>query len=139
MLKWYKCPMMQGENNKKSTRFLCKCLDLGGGGFVCGSDLEWPDKWKPSAWLTAVPDEAAWLHLRGVLLEEFGHILKAWRFELDADNSNRLSWQEFCDACKRLKFAGNMGGAWRWLDKELVGWISLAAVDMEASDILHSF
>jgi len=39
----------------------------------------------------------------------------------------------------QMKFEGNVGGAWRWLDKDLLGWVPLKAVDEESSDILHSF
>jgi Ca2+-binding EF-hand superfamily protein len=133
------CPMIQGEKGKTATKFICRSLDVSGGGFICKTDLEWLDKWQPAEWLTVGPDEFAWRQLNDVLVNKFGHILKAWFSELDTDNSNKLSWAEFHDACERLKLEGNMGAAWRWLDKDLVGWISLAAIDEESSNLLHSF
>jgi len=131
--------MIQGEKGKTATKFICRSLDVSGGGFICKTDLEWLDKWQPAEWLTVGPDEFAWRQLNDVLVNKFGHILKAWFSELDTDNSNKLSWAEFHDACERLKLEGNMGAAWRWLDKDLVGWISLAAIDEESSNLLHSF
>jgi len=94
---------------------------------------------EPAVWLMAEPNESAWKDLIEILLAKYGHLLRAWRFELDADGSNLVSWAEFRDVCDRLQFKGDVGGAWRWLDKDLIGWVSLASIDAESSDNLHSF
>lgn len=141
LLSSYECSVVQGEPtlSKAIRRFITNCLDLGGGGFILRSDLEWLDKWEPSAWLAAEPDEGAWLALHEVLLQKYGHLSKAWRFDLDVEGFNRLSWLDFRGACHRLKFDGDAGAAWRWLDKDLSGWLSLASIDPESSTILESF
>jgi hypothetical protein len=38
-----------------------------------------------------------------------------------------------------MNFKGNIGAAWRWLDADLSGWISLHEVDPPSSALLHSF
>jgi len=131
VLNFYECPF------NATCHYICKCLDKSGGEFICLSDLAWLDKWDPPEALTLEPDEDAWEDFKVLLLNKFGHLLKAW-IELDR-GCGRLSWPEFRDACGRLGFQGSVGGAWRWLDKDLIGWISLAAMDKESFDTLSSF
>lgn len=138
-LKMHRCPMIEGADGKTTRWWICKCLDFNGCGFLCRSDMEWLDKWEPAEWLTTQPDEDAWRELSKLLVQRYGHLLKAWRFGLDVDKSGRLSWIEFRDACQKVEFTGCMGGAWRFLDKDLLGWVRLGAVDEESSEILHSF
>lgn len=73
------------------------------------------------------------------MLRRYGHMLRVWRSLLDTDNSNIVSWAEFQAACKKLKFQGNIGGAWRALDTALLGRISLKQVDPESAEVLTSF
>jgi len=133
------CPVIVGPIGETNLKFLFQALDLYGCGFIARSDLEWLDAWKPSEWLCVEPDPAAWEELRVLLVKRFSHLLRAWRVCLDQDNSNRVSWTEFRQACKRLKFPGNIGGAWRALDDKLSGWISLAEVDANSAQLLNSF
>lgn len=139
VLKAHNYPLAASGIDKSHVWFIFKALDFHGCGFIFRSDCEWLDAWKATEWLVAEPDEASWTALRTLLLRKHGHLLNAWRDELDRDNSNRLSWNEFQEACERLKFQGDMGAAWRWLDTDLCGWISLTEVDEESSNMLMSF
>lgn len=115
-------------------------LDQYGCGFIEHSDLEWLDGWEPPGYLSVdKPDPEAWNEIRALVLKMYKHPLLAWRTLFDQDNSNSVSWAEFERACEHLKFKGNIGGAWRSLDVDLSGTISLKEFDAESSDILQSF
>jgi hypothetical protein len=101
--------------------------------------LEWLDAWKAPKWLSVDPDQVAWEALREVMLEAYGHPLHVWRQLLDSDDSNCISWLEFQRACKKLHFDGNVAGAWRYLDADLSGLISMKEFDPKSADILNSF
>lgn len=125
--------------SKEHMRLLLSSLDLYGCGFVSLADFEWLDSWHPAEWLNASPDEKSWLELRQLFLRKCDHLLHAWRSILDVDGSNRVSWREFKAASEKVNFKGNIGSAWRWLDDDLSGWISLQEVDPASSEMLHSF
>lgn len=114
-------------------------LDLHGCGFVERADLEWLDKWETPEWLCAQPDPEAWHEMREMMLRIYKHPLKAWRHLLDVDNSNNVCWVEFQDACKKLGFRGNIGGAWRVLNHHLSSSISMKEFDAESAHLLGSF
>eukprot|EP00434_Breviolum_minutum_P037804 symbB.v1.2.033522.t1/scaffold4177.1/size43486/1 len=104
---------------------LLASLDFFGCGFVSRSDLEWLDGWVPPEWIYSEPDAEALAELQALVAKKYSHPLSAWRSLFDRDDSNSVSWLEFCEACEKLKFKGNMGGAWRALDIDLSGRISL--------------
>jgi len=114
-------------------------LDAHGCGFISRADLEWLDMWNPPVWLRAEPDHDAWEELREMMIRVYKHPLKAWRNLLDADNSNNVSWVEFKQACEKLRFKGNIGGAWRVLNANLSSSISMKEYDAESADLLGSF
>jgi len=66
-------------------------------------------------------------------------MIAAWRRCLDTDGSNKVSWAEFVQASERLRFKGNIAGAWRALDIDLSGWISLNELDPVSHNLLVSF
>mmetsp|Transcript_3722 Transcript_3722/g.6600 ORF Transcript_3722/g.6600 Transcript_3722/m.6600 type:complete len:865 (-) Transcript_3722:83-2677(-) len=114
-------------------------LDKYGCGFISYEDLQWVDKFFPPEWLGAQPDEEAWDDFREQMLEKYIHPLQAWRMLLDRDDSNSVSWEEFRSACDSLKWEGNIVGAWRFLDMDISGTISLKEFDMESYELLTSF
>mmetsp|Transcript_67312 Transcript_67312/g.161380 ORF Transcript_67312/g.161380 Transcript_67312/m.161380 type:complete len:939 (+) Transcript_67312:149-2965(+) len=118
---------------------LLSSLDKYGCGFVSRDDLQWLDSWKPNEWLAAEPDEAAMQELRELMLNTYGHALRAWRCVMDRDDSNAVNWDEFKGACTQLGFRGNAGGAWRVLDTDLSGLISLKEFDPPSAELLGSF
>lgn len=118
---------------------LCATLDFYGCGFVSHRDLQWLDTWRAPEWLWTEPDYPAWAELRGRMLKAFGRPLRAWRSLLDVDDTNLVCWKEFFEACQRLRFKGNIPGAWRCLDKDVSGYITLHEYDAVAADLLASF
>lgn len=136
LLKACKCPLAKQPSERTS---LTSSLDLKGCGFIYRSDLEWLDKWDPPGWLTAEPSTEAWEQLKELLERHYGHLLRAWRHALDLDNSNLTCWSEFQDACKRVRFKGDVAGAWRALDVDLSGTITMREYDPPSARLLESF
>lgn len=125
------------DANQRS--LLCSSLDFHGCGFVARSDLEWLDKWIPPEWLYAEADANEWKQLANLMLRIYRHPLRAWRCLLDTQDSNRISWKHFQDACKQLKFKGNIAAAWRFLDDDLSGFITMKEYHPESAEMLSSF
>eukprot|EP00931_Biecheleriopsis_adriatica_P104517 TRINITY_DN79186_c0_g1_i1.p1 TRINITY_DN79186_c0_g1~~TRINITY_DN79186_c0_g1_i1.p1 ORF type:complete len:377 (+),score=62.18 TRINITY_DN79186_c0_g1_i1:902-2032(+) len=118
---------------------LLAALDYFGCGFISQSDLKWLDSWESPEWLHSAPSPEAWALARSLIMKRFDHPLKAWRNLLDRDDSNSVSWREFKSACSTVGFKGNLGGAWRALDDDLSGSVSLREFDEPSAAILESF
>jgi len=132
-------PWPGAEGNASWVQVVMQSLDVYGCHLISQDDLVWLDKWNPPEWISAEPDEAAWNELRSEMLRQYGHPLKAWRVLLDEDNSNSVSWMEFKHGAEKLKYKGNAVGAWRHLDKDLSGTISMKEYDPPSADLLLSF
>lgn len=126
-------------NDSNARQLLLESLDMYGCKFLSRSDLEWLDTWRMPEWLCAEPDPTAWEDLRMLIMQHYKHPLKAWRLLLDTDNSNNVSWIEFQEACQRIRFKGNIGGAWRALNERLASSISMKEYDAASADLLNSF
>jgi len=118
---------------------LYSSLDIYGLGLVERSDLEWLDKWEPAQWIVAEADPDALQEFKELLLRKYQHPLVAWRRVLDIDNSNSVSWTEFNVACDKVRWKGNIGGAWRQLDDDMSGAISMKEYDLASAELLESF
>jgi len=114
-------------------------FDVDNVGSVMEKDFLFLDKWKPSPFLAVSANFEAAEEFKAVLLKNYGNFLKAWRHLLDADSSNRCNWDEFSDACKATKFTGDAAGAWRALDDDFSGFITLRELDPVSSNTLASF
>lgn len=125
--------------DEKSRGVLIGALDIMDCGVISLADLEWLDKWRPVDWVYAEPDPAALMQIKAMLQEKYEHPLRAWRCLLDADDSNLIDWQEFKTACQKLKYKGNVAGAWRALDVDLIGKISMKQYDLASATLLASF
>eukprot|EP00929_Paragymnodinium_shiwhaense_P016558 TRINITY_DN124996_c0_g1_i1.p1 TRINITY_DN124996_c0_g1~~TRINITY_DN124996_c0_g1_i1.p1 ORF type:complete len:721 (-),score=178.85 TRINITY_DN124996_c0_g1_i1:88-2250(-) len=130
------CPLMQDAALRS---LLLASLDLLGCGFVSPGDLAWLDMWEPPQWLYAEPDPAAWSKLQRRIRKVHPHPLSQWRELLDKDDSNQVSWDEFVAACKQVGFQGNVAGAWRVLDEDGSGHITMAEYHPESAELLASF
>mmetsp|Transcript_64842 Transcript_64842/g.182990 ORF Transcript_64842/g.182990 Transcript_64842/m.182990 type:complete len:319 (-) Transcript_64842:101-1057(-) len=73
-------------------------------------------------------------YLRG----HFGSIGAGWR-ALDEEQVGKLTFNEFCMACRRIGFHGNLKSLWSELDARGVGSISLAELEPRASVVVGSF
>jgi len=130
---------MPGASDPRARRVLLSSLDYLGCGFICREDLEWLDKWDPPDWLAKDPDNDAKEELYQLMISVYERPLRAWRNLLDLNNSNHVSWGEFTKACDILNFNGNRGGAWRALDIDLSGAISMDEFDRPGAHLLSSF
>eukprot|EP00927_Polykrikos_kofoidii_P049290 TRINITY_DN43368_c0_g1_i1.p1 TRINITY_DN43368_c0_g1~~TRINITY_DN43368_c0_g1_i1.p1 ORF type:complete len:807 (-),score=89.01 TRINITY_DN43368_c0_g1_i1:237-2657(-) len=128
-----------GSHSRETWTQLFQAIDFHGCGMICQGDFEWLDKWRPYEWVYADPDPAAWSELKQCLINKYQHPLRAWRTLLDQDDSNYLSYTEFKDACRKIKFRGNVPGAWRAVDTDLSGSISMKEYDPESAELLCSF
>lgn len=127
------------DTASKNRAKLSAMLDFFGGGFICKADLAWLDKWQPREWLHSAPSAKAWSAIRTLCLQEYKHPLRAWRQAFDTDDSNVISWLEFRRACDKLGFLGDVAGAWRHLDQDASGLISMKEFDPPSAELLMSF
>lgn len=127
-----------GATQKNTMRLALGALDCVGCGVVTKGDLEWLDKWQPFDWICVPPDPPALEEFRRRLVNLYGHPLTAWRKALDLNDANRVSWHEFLAASKKLRFS-KAGGAWRALDQDCRGAISIEDFDPQGAELLRSF
>jgi len=128
-----------GVNVAKTRSLVFNVLDSSGCGLVTRADLEWVDKWKPVEWVYAAPSPDGLEDMKDLLVGIYGHPLRAWRCLLDQDDNNCIDYKEFKHACHRLGFRGNVAGAWRALDVDLSGRVSMKQFDPPSAELLASF
>lgn len=115
-------------------------LDRDGRKTLEDSDLRFLDKWTPSPYFLVEANHVAKEEVKELLNQKYnGHFMKAWRHLLDKDGSNRVTWSEFQSACHKLRYTGDVAGAWRAFDADLSGYLTLNEVDTEASDTLCEY
>eukprot|EP00930_Biecheleria_cincta_P095651 TRINITY_DN87598_c0_g1_i2.p1 TRINITY_DN87598_c0_g1~~TRINITY_DN87598_c0_g1_i2.p1 ORF type:complete len:883 (+),score=155.79 TRINITY_DN87598_c0_g1_i2:34-2649(+) len=137
--------LKEGDPRSQSLKFvrsrcLFEALDGDGLGFIqLPRDILYlgQQQYMPCAGVEADP-KAADLLLEA-LLSRYGSYIAAWRQLLDSDNSNEVSWNEFCVACQEIGFATNLAGCWRHLDVDVSGSISLKEIDPASHNVLVSF
>jgi len=115
-------------------------LDRDGRKILEESDFRFLDKWTPSPFFLAEANVTAKEEVKELLNQKYnGHFMKAWTHLLDKTGSNRVNWSEFQAACQKLRYHGDIAGAWRAFDTDLSGYLTLNEVDTEASDTLCEF
>jgi len=136
-----RCKKLGYKRPKETLEFLFKCLDLDGFGYLSPPNFTFLDDWRPPEWITAQCDPKAVEVLKKKLTSTFGNFIKAWRQCLDTDSSNKVTWAEFNRACERLKFdpKPRRAAAWRGLDDDNSGYITLAELDPESNEQLINF
>lgn len=107
--------------------------------YIMETDLAFLDSWRVPPYLTCAPNEEAAEEFKKCLIRVFKSYIKAWRSCLDRDNSNSVAYEEFEFAAKRIRFTGDVPGAWRALDDDVSGFISLREIDQEASRVISEF
>lgn len=73
------------------------------------------------------------------IVTRYGSTVTAWRQALDQDGNGKLSFGEFCMACRELSYNGNMKGLWAELDDDGSGLITLHEIDPVAAKTLEHF
>lgn len=68
-----------------------------------------------------------------------GSVLVAWRRCLDQHASGKLSFGEFCEALRRLGYAGDFKSLFRDYDKQQKGFVCLGDIDPEADLLVSDF
>ncbi len=72
---------------------------------------------------------------RRMLLHRYGSMINAWK-HLDADNNGRLSYSEFCKACRDVGYFSNLRKLWNALDDDRTGFITLNELDFANNAVL---
>eukprot|EP00913_Durusdinium_trenchii_P000577 g533.t1 len=79
-------------------------------------------------------DEAALSRFRTELLRREGSYAAAWRRILDCSGHGYISFAEFCDACRRMNYRGNIKHAWTDLDADGSGKVTLCEIDWATAE-----
>eukprot|EP00928_Gymnodinium_smaydae_P008453 TRINITY_DN13081_c2_g5_i1.p1 TRINITY_DN13081_c2_g5~~TRINITY_DN13081_c2_g5_i1.p1 ORF type:complete len:778 (-),score=191.98 TRINITY_DN13081_c2_g5_i1:19-2352(-) len=114
-------------------------LDWEGRKYVTFESLSFLDSWKCPSYLTCKPNESAALNFKERLIQEYDCYVRAWKHLLDRDNSNRVAWEEFEAAAKRVGSVEDIPGAWRFFDDDISGFITLNEIDPNSFAILQVF
>eukprot|EP00930_Biecheleria_cincta_P086122 TRINITY_DN7548_c0_g2_i1.p1 TRINITY_DN7548_c0_g2~~TRINITY_DN7548_c0_g2_i1.p1 ORF type:complete len:749 (+),score=159.04 TRINITY_DN7548_c0_g2_i1:170-2416(+) len=133
------CAALKSFGFQYSAKAIFQGLDYEGKKALNEEDLLFLDRWKPHAFLTRAANPQAMEEFKQLLLKAYKNFLKAWRHLLDSDSSNRCNYDEFEASCKKLKFKGDVPGAWRALDEDLSGCITLHEIDPTSSETLKEF
>eukprot|EP00927_Polykrikos_kofoidii_P059504 TRINITY_DN54653_c0_g1_i1.p1 TRINITY_DN54653_c0_g1~~TRINITY_DN54653_c0_g1_i1.p1 ORF type:complete len:1318 (-),score=202.09 TRINITY_DN54653_c0_g1_i1:132-3737(-) len=72
-------------------------------------------------------------------VRRFGSVISAWRQCLDNDQTGRLTFNEFCQASRRLGYDGDLKSLWSQFDVTKKGFISLKDLDPKADEVVSSF
>jgi len=132
----------RGYTREESLQRTFDLIDKDGDGSVSRTEFLNLDKWEFPEWLLAKPDMQAADLFRNRILHRFhGNALLAWRY-LNRGGSMRVSWNDFRVACRKFFSAEDqqaLPSAWRALDLDLSGWLSLREFDPDAFQKLMDF
>eukprot|EP00931_Biecheleriopsis_adriatica_P056035 TRINITY_DN33211_c0_g1_i1.p1 TRINITY_DN33211_c0_g1~~TRINITY_DN33211_c0_g1_i1.p1 ORF type:complete len:748 (-),score=149.21 TRINITY_DN33211_c0_g1_i1:24-2267(-) len=123
----------------KADQALFCAIDLENKKKLNEEDLAFLDRWKPREFLTAKANPQAASAALGTFQKKYGTLLRAWQLAIDVDGSNSVNWDEFKDACKHIGWDRDVPGAWRALDKNMRGFITLQELDPETNNALTEF
>lgn len=139
---------MQNLAYEGNAKILFDLLARSAFGCLTVENLKFLEQWNPPPYLFSQPDERGLRALKDVLLDQHPNLLRAWLRVLDADKTMRVSWEEWQRACVKIartapagqsglpKTEGQRAAAWRALDEDCSGWISLREFDPESFSAL---
>lgn len=113
-------------------------LDRAGQKYLVEGDLAFLDDWKPPAYLLAEPNRQGMEDVKSMLFIHYGSFLKAWQ-ALDVNSCNRCCWHTFQHVCQHIQYVGDIPGAWRALDDDISGYITLKELDNDSNSVLEDF
>jgi len=122
-----------------SMKLLFNGLDKRNAKAIVQEDLLFLDKWKCPPFLHVPPNQQAAEEVKMLFLKHYKTFVKAWRMLLDADSSNRCTYSEWEQGCKKIGFQGDTPGAWRALDRNFSGYITLREIDEAEAEALRVF
>lgn len=76
---------------------------------------------------------------RVMLEKRFGNYVRAWRQALDTDRSGRITYIEFCKACREMGVPGSLKRLWQEIDDNNSGSISIDEIDFPTGELLQEF
>jgi Ca2+-binding EF-hand superfamily protein len=114
---------------------------------ITGGKLDFLDVWRPPAYLWEAEDSIAAIQFKEAVARRYNHNpWLAWRRVLDKNNSMRVGFSEFIEACRELSKAGIREAAPRSVtalyvafDKDRSGWFTLRDWDQLAYTHLQRF
>lgn len=124
---------------EENGKLLFKGLDRAQKRYLVQEDIMFLDRWRPPEFLTVVPNPTARDDIKHGLLHKYKRFLKAWRRTLDPEGKNRCDWPTFLKACRKIGYHGDRAGAWRSLDRDMSGYISLNEIDPLSCETLRQF
>jgi len=131
-----------GFHNETALDLTFDLLDANGDGSVVKAELAFLDKWDFPEWLTASPDPKAAEICKQKLCDRcHDNALLAWR-HLDRNGTMRVAWHDFRQVCRKLLSMEDcqmLASAWRSIDDDLSGWLSLREFDRGMYDHLTKF
>lgn len=74
-----------------------------------------------------------------MLGKRFGNYVRAWRKALDLDGNGRITYNEFCLACRLMGVPGSVKKLWKELDENGSGSISIDEIDPATGEMLQDF
>eukprot|EP00391_Amoebophrya_sp_Ameob2_P011326 CAMPEP_0178982828 /NCGR_PEP_ID=MMETSP0795-20121207/714_1 /TAXON_ID=88552 /ORGANISM="Amoebophrya sp., Strain Ameob2" /LENGTH=1810 /DNA_ID=CAMNT_0020673519 /DNA_START=87 /DNA_END=5520 /DNA_ORIENTATION=+ len=76
---------------------------------------------------------------KDLLKRKYGNLWRAWRKGLGCDATKKLSFTEFCQACREVGFSGNVKGTFLEMDDDRSGVISLKELDEPTFSAIINF
>ncbi|CAD7946585.1 unnamed protein product [Amoebophrya sp. A120] len=76
---------------------------------------------------------------KALLKRKYGNLWRAWRKGLGCDATKKLSFTEFCAACRECGFHGNVKGTFLEMDDDRSGVISLKELDEPTFNAIVNF
>lgn len=75
---------------------------------------------------------------RNRLLRRYQTMVAAWR-QIDPQSHGRLSFYDFCRACRHMGYDGEARSIWEVLDANVDGFVTLEELDPDLAELLQQF
>eukprot|EP00930_Biecheleria_cincta_P021334 TRINITY_DN15839_c0_g1_i1.p1 TRINITY_DN15839_c0_g1~~TRINITY_DN15839_c0_g1_i1.p1 ORF type:complete len:696 (+),score=133.67 TRINITY_DN15839_c0_g1_i1:122-2209(+) len=113
-------------------------LDWKDSGYLIQQDMTFVDSWNAPSYLTAESNPTAASEFKKCLQRAGGTYLRAWRLHFDFRGRNRISWDDFKIGANRVRFKGDLAGAWNAL-ADGGAFLTLDHIDWESTTFVQQF